>query len=239
MYFTTQGVIKQEKTLYLYVKYDIISRVENGDNMNKRFITFEGGEGTGKTTLIEKLMVDLKDAGFDAIKTREPGGSKISEQIRNVILNVENTEMEYMTEALLYAASRCQHLEEVIKPALNAGKVVICDRYIDSSLAYQGVARDLGIDKVYKINDYAISGFYPDLTIYIDVDPEIGLARIKQNHRDMDRLDLEKIAFHNKVRSGYLEVAKMFPDRIKVIDGNDTIDNIYKKIKEIVFDSIK
>lgn len=207
--------------------------------MNKKFITFEGGEGTGKTTLIEMLMKDLKDAGFDAIKTREPGGSKISEQIRNVILNVENTEMTYMTEALLYAASRSQHLEEVIKPALESGKVVICDRYIDSSLAYQGVARDLGIEKVYKINDYAIGGFYPDLTIYIDVDPRIGLGRIVTNHRDMDRLDLEKISFHDKVRQGYLEVSKMFSDRIKVVDGNDTIENIYKKIKEIVFESIK
>lgn len=207
--------------------------------MNKKFITFEGGEGTGKTTLIEMLMKDLKDAGFDAIKTREPGGSKISEQIRSVILNVENTEMTYMTEALLYAASRSQHLEEVIKPALESGKVVICDRYIDSSLAYQGVARDLGIEKVYKINDYAIGGFYPDLTIYIDVDPRIGLGRIVTNHRDMDRLDLEKISFHDKVRQGYLEVSKMFSDRIKVVDGNDTIENIYKKIKEIVFESIK
>ncbi len=207
--------------------------------MNKRFITFEGGEGTGKTTLIEMLMKDLLASGFDAIKTREPGGSKISEQIRNVILNVDNTEMKYMTEALLYAASRCQHLEEVVKPALNSGKVVICDRYVDSSLAYQGYARGLGIEKVYKINDYAISGFYPDLTIYIDVDPRIGLGRIKSNHRDMNRLDLEKIAFHDKVRNGYLEVSKMFPDRIKVIDGNDTIENIYQKIKEIVFESIK
>ena len=207
--------------------------------MNKRFITFEGGEGTGKTTLIEMLMKDLLASGFDAIKTREPGGSKISEQIRNVILNVDNTEMKYMTEALLYAASRCQHLEEVVKPALNSGKVVICDRYVDSSLAYQGYARGLGIEKVYKINDYAISGFYPDLTIYIDVDPRIGLGRIKSNHRDMNRLDLEQIAFHDKVRNGYLEVSKMFPDRIKVIDGNDTIENIYQKIKEIVFESIK
>lgn len=207
--------------------------------MEKKFITFEGGEGTGKTTLIEKLMTDLKSSGYEAIKTREPGGSKISEEIRNIILNVENTEMEYMTEALLYAASRRQHLEEVIKPALNSGKVVICDRYVDSSLAYQGHARGLGIDKVYKINDYAIDGFYPDLTIYIDVDPEIGLSRIKNNHRDMDRLDLEQISFHKKVREGYILVSKMFPDRIKVIDGNDTIENIYKKIKDVVFSAIK
>lgn len=206
---------------------------------NIAFITFEGGEGTGKTTLIERLMVDLEISGYKAIKTREPGGSKISEQIRNVILSVNNVEMDYMTEALLYAASRRQHLEEVIKPNLKKGNIVICDRYVDSSLAYQGYARGLGIEKVYKINDYAIDGFYPDLTIYIDVAPEIGLGRIKKNNRDMDRLDREQISFHEKVREGYLEVSKMFPDRIKVVDGNDTLDNIYEKIKKIVFDSIK
>lgn len=206
---------------------------------NIAFITFEGGEGTGKTTLIERLMVDLEISGYKAIKTREPGGSKISEQIRNIILSVNNVEMDYMTEALLYAASRRQHLEEVIKPNLKKGNIVICDRYVDSSLAYQGYARGLGIEKVYKINDYAIDGFYPDLTIYIDVAPEIGLGRIKKNNRDMDRLDREQISFHEKVREGYLEVSKMFPDRIKVVDGNDTLDNIYEKIKKIVFDSIK
>ena len=206
---------------------------------NIAFITFEGGEGTGKTTLIERLMVDLEISGYKAIKTREPGGSKISEQIRNVILSVNNVEMDYMTEALLYAASRRQHLEEVIKPNLKKGNIVICDRYVDSSLAYQGYARGLGIERVYKINDYAIDGFYPDLTIYIDVAPEIGLGRIKKNNRDMDRLDREQISFHEKVREGYLEVSKMFPDRIKVVDGNDTLDNIYEKIKKIVFDSIK
>ena len=133
---------------------------------NIAFITFEGGEGTGKTTLIERLMVDLEISGYKAIKTREPGGSKISEQIRNVILSVNNVEMDYMTEALLYAASRRQHLEEVIKPNLKKGNIVICDRYVDSSLAYQGYARGLGIERVYKINDYAIDGFYPDLTFY-------------------------------------------------------------------------
>lgn len=206
---------------------------------NIAFITFEGGEGTGKTTLIERLMVDLEISGYKAIKTREPGGSKISEQIRNVILSVNNVEMDYMTEALLYAASRRQHLEEVIKPNLKKGNIVICDRYVDSSLAYQGYARGLGIERVYKINDYAIDGFYPDLTIYIDVAPEIGLGRIKKNNRDMDRLDREQISFHEKVREGYLEVSKMFPDRIKVVDGNDTLDNIYEEIKKIVFDSIK
>lgn len=200
----------------------------------KRFITFEGGEGSGKTTLIELLVSELRENGYDIIQTREPGGSKIAEQIRNVILNIENTNMDYITEAYLYAASRRQHLSEVIIPALNANKIVICDRFIDSSLAYQGYARGIGIDKVYKINEYATNGLLPDLTIYIDVDPTIGLNRIKTNHRKVDRLDLEELAFHKKVREGYLEVAKMFSERIKIIDGNRNIEDIYKDVKQLI-----
>lgn len=200
----------------------------------KRFITFEGGEGSGKTTLIELLVSELRENGYDIIQTREPGGSKIAEQIRNVILNIENTNMDYITEAYLYAASRRQHLSEVIIPALNANKIVICDRFIDSSLAYQGYARGIGIDKVYKINEYATNGLLPDLTIYIDVDPTIGLNRIKTNHRKVDRFDLEELAFHKKVREGYLEVAKMFSERIKIIDGNRNIEDIYKDVKQLI-----
>src|SRR5690606_3975219 len=152
--------------------------------------------------------------------TREPGGSKIAEEIRNVILNIDNVNMDYRTEVLLLAASRRQHLSEIIIPALNEGKIIICDRYVDSSLAYQGYARGLGIDEVFEINKYATEGILPDLTIYIDVDPNIGLARIKNNRRKVDRLDLEKISFHQKVREGYLKIAKIFKDRIVVIDGN-------------------
>lgn len=206
--------------------------------IKKKFITFEGGDGTGKTTLIEKLALDLENLGYEIVKSREPGGSRISEQIRNIILDIENTEMDYMTEAFLYAASRRQHLEEIIKPALNNGKIVLLDRYVDSSLAYQGYARNLGIEKVYAINNYAIDGFFPDLTIYIDIDPVIGISRIKNNHRDMDRLDLEKIEFHKLVREGYLRVSEMFPERIKVVDGNRKIEDIYQDIKKIVLSEL-
>lgn len=206
--------------------------------MQKKFITFEGGEGTGKTTIIERLAIDLKNQGYDILKTREPGGSEISEEIRKVILNINNTKMDYMTEALLYAASRRQHLTEIILPAIQSQKIVLCDRYIDSSLAYQGYARGIGIDKVYAINDYAVNGFYPDLTIYIDIDPQIGLSRIKTNHRDMDRLDLEKIEFHQRVREGYLKVSQMFPDRIKVIDGNRSLEEVYNEVKKLVLEEI-
>lgn len=200
----------------------------------KRFISFEGGEGSGKTTLIEMLSNELSQKGYNIVKTREPGGSKIAEEIRNVILNVDNVDMDYMTEALLLAASRRQHLTEVIIPALNEGKIVVCDRYVDSSLAYQGYARGLGINEVYEINKYATEGILPILTLYIDVDPYIGLGRIKSNQRKVDRLDLEKMSFHQKVREGYLELAKMFSDRIKIIDGNRSAEEIYKDIKREV-----
>lgn len=200
--------------------------------MNGKFITIEGCEGSGKTSIIKILCEDLANNNISYLSTREPGGSKISEQIRNVILNVDNTKMDYMTEALLYAASRRQHLEEIVKPALNEGKIVICDRYLDSSLAYQGYARGIGIEEVYNINMYATSGFLPDLTIYIDIPVEVGLERIKDNNRNVNRLDLEKVAFHKKVREGYLKIAQMYPERIKVIDGNADLEEVYKRVKK-------
>ncbi|MGD9605433.1 MAG: dTMP kinase [Bacilli bacterium] len=204
-----------------------------------KFITFEGGEGTGKTTIIDTLIKDLWDLGYDVVKTREPGGSKIAEEIRKVILSVENTAMDYRTEALLYAASRRQHLREVIIPHLEQGKIVLCDRFLDSSLAYQGYARQLGIKEVYEVNQYATEGLLPDLTFYIDIDPEIGLSRIQKAHRNVDRLDLEKTEFHLQVRKGYLEVAKMFPKRIMTINGNRPIAEIYQEIKTIILEKIK
>jgi len=200
----------------------------------KRFISFEGGEGSGKTTVIERLSNELNQLGYNIVKTREPGGSKIAEQIRDVILAIDNTNMDFLTEAYLYAASRRQHLVDIIIPALNEEKIVLCDRFIDSSLAYQGYARELGIEKVYKINEFVTNGFLPDLTIYIDVDPSIGLKRIKSNNRKVDRLDMEAITFHQKVRQGYLEVAKLYSNRIRIVDGNRDIEEIYNEIKNIV-----
>ncbi|MDD4387780.1 MAG: dTMP kinase [Bacilli bacterium] len=203
------------------------------------FVTFEGGEGSGKTTLINRLHDEMVALNFPAIKTREPGGNKISEQIRNIILDVENNEMDYRTEALLYAASRRQHLTEVILPALKQGKTVLCDRFLDSSLAYQGYARGLGIDNVYRINLYATEGIMPDITIYIDVSPQEGLNRISNSHREVDRLDLENSTFHAKVHEGYLKLAEMFPERIKVIDGARSLDEINLNIKTIVLAQLR
>lgn len=200
----------------------------------KRFITFEGGEGSGKTTIIERLVKELNELGYEIVQTREPGGSKIAEQIRSVLLNIENTDMDYLTEAYLYAASRRQHLKDVVIPALKENKIVICDRFIDSSLAYQGYARELGIENIYKLNELATGGLLPTLTFYIDVDPKIGLNRIINNNRKVDRLDLEELSFHEKVRRGYLEVAKIFPNRIRIVDGNRCIEEIYSEIKQLV-----
>ena len=201
---------------------------------NIKFITFEGGEGSGKTTVIKRLVEELENMGLDILVSREPGGSKISEEIRNVILNVENKEMDYMTEALLYAASRRQHLKEIVWPAIENGKVVICDRYLDSSLVYQGFARGLGIEKVYDLNINATDGFLPDITVYLDVTPDVGLNRIKTNNRNVNRLDLEKKAFHEKVREGYLKLTQMFPERIILINAEGTVDEVYEQVKKAV-----
>lgn len=206
--------------------------------MKMHFITFEGGEGSGKTTLIEMLVKDLEKRGIKTFKTREPGGSKISEEIRNIILNKENTDMDYKTEALLYASSRRQHLVDVVIPAINDGFLVICDRYLDSSLAYQGYARGLGIDEVYNVNLYATSGMLPDLTILIDQDPRIGLKRIQNNKRNTNRLDVEAINFHDNVRKGYLEVANKFSDRIKTVNGERPLDEVYQDVLKIVLEKL-
>lgn len=199
------------------------------------FITFEGGEGAGKTTLIAALKKYLEALHLEVVLTREPGGSNIAEKIRQVILDVNNTDMTARTEALLYAASRVQHLDEVIIPALKENKVVVCDRYLDSSLAYQGYARGLGFESVLKINTYALD-YLPNLTFYIDLDPQIGLDRIK--NRSQNRLDKEQLDFHLKVREGYLKIAELYKNRVVVINGNQSIEQVIEevmtKIKEVV-----
>lgn len=202
------------------------------------FITLEGGEGSGKTTILKGIIEFLSDK-YEVFSTREPGGSRIAEQIREVILNTENTDMDELTEALLYAASRSQHLKEKVLPNLKEGKVVICDRFLDSSLAYQGYARGIGIEKVLKVNEFAVDNCMPDLTIYIDLDPNIGLSRIKQNRRELNRLDMEKIQFHQKVREGYLIVAEMFPERIVTIDGDRTVEEILDEVNKIIMNFIQ
>jgi dTMP kinase len=206
--------------------------------MNKGiFITIEGGDGTGKTTQLKLIDEYLKEEKLKYILTREPGGIDISEQIRNIILDRNNTAMDARTEALLYAASRRQHLIERVIPALNDDKIVICDRFIDSSLAYQGFARGLGIEEVLKINEFAIEGHMPNLTIYLDIEPSIGLNRInKDREREINRLDLERNSFHEKVREGYHILIERYPDRIKQVDANQTIERVFEDIKLYIND---
>lgn len=187
------------------------------------FITFEGGEGSGKTTLIKMIQRHLGPA-FKIMTTREPGGSVVSEAIRDILLNPKYGDVKPHAEALLFAAARAQHIDDVILPALREDNIVLCDRYIDSSLAYQGYARGLGFDFILEINRYATQNM-PDLTFYIDVASEVGIGRISQR-KALDRLDQESKDFHQQVREGYHEVAKMFPDRIRIIDGNRSLDEL-------------
>lgn len=210
--------------------------------MNKGlFITFEGCDGCGKTSVIQALSVELQKTGITPLVTREPGGSLIAEEIRNIILDKKNTMMDSRTEALLYAASRRQHLAEIVLPALKEGKIVISDRYLDSSLAYQGYARNIGIDAVYSINAFAIDDTMPDITFFLDVRPEIALKRIAQNRdeSEINRLDLEKLEFHNKVYDAYLLLLKKFPERIVRIDASRTIDEEVEEIKNIISRKMK
>ncbi len=199
------------------------------------FITLEGPEGSGKTTAVKAAVAKLQELGYQVVQTREPGGTPIAEQIRNVILDKANTKMDPRTEALLYAASRRQHLVEKVWPAIKEGKIVICDRYLDSSLAYQGGARGLGVDNILNVNLFATENTYPDLTLLFDIKPELGLERIAKNSdREVNRLDLEKIEFHNKVRQTFLDLSKRYPDRYIVIDASKSIEEVQKATMDAI-----
>ena len=202
--------------------------------MKGRFITFEGCEGSGKSTQIRLLSERLKKQGVSHIVTREPGGSDIAEQIRNIILNGKNTAMCDECEALLYAAARAQHLREVVQPALNRGTLVLCDRFVDSSLAYQGYARGLGLDFVREINSFAMRDFRPDVTLFLDISPRAAFER-KHGADEDDRMEQLGMAFHQKVYEGYLKIAEAEPERVaKVACGGskwETAENIYALLK--------
>jgi len=196
--------------------------------LNGIFIALEGPDGSGKSTIMKKIVEYLEANGIEFIGTREPGGTKIGENIRGIILDEENKHMAAETEALLYAASRSQHIYEKILPALNRGKVVICERFILSSLAYQGIARGLGVDQVRSINDFAIKGIRPHLTLFFDVDPEKTLER-KVGKKRGDRLEQEGVDFHKKVYNGYKELLKGYTDAIKVIDATQDIGSVFNQ----------
>jgi dTMP kinase len=199
------------------------------------FVTFEGGEGAGKSSILKAIGDQLREEGYPVLETREPGGIRIAEKIREVILTPSHTEMDGRTEALLYAAARRQHLVEKVIPALQAGEIVLCDRFIDSSLAYQGVARGLGVDEVYKINQFAIEDCMPDLTLLFDIKPEEGLKRIAANKgREQNRLDLENIEFHEKVHEAYHDLADQYKERIRIIAAKQPFQDVKRDAYQVL-----
>lgn len=212
--------------------------------MQALFITFEGIEGCGKTTQAKLLVEKLHSLNIPVILTREPGGTRIGDQIRKILLHSENTEMTPLAELLLYEASRAQHVHQVILPNLQSGINVICDRFGDASIAYQGVGRELTVPLVQEANRLAIGGLQPDLTILIDVDPETGLSRARSRNLafhfavEEGRFEEEDIIFHRKVREGYRHLAKETPDRFRIIDGNGRIEDVSQQVQEIVLPQI-
>lgn len=190
------------------------------------FIDIEGGEGAGKTFQIEKLRLQLEKEGITCVKTREPGGGKVSERIRDIILTED---IDPYTEAYLFASARREHVVNLIKPSLKEGKFVLCDRFVHSSIVYQGYARNLGMDYIRELNDKAVDGCYPDIVFYLDIEPEVGLSRIKNNNRETNRLDNEAMEFHKKVREGFLKLAEE-DNTFIVINANQSPDEVFNDI---------
>lgn len=201
------------------------------------FVTLEGPEGSGKTSVSALVSEYFTSKGIEVVLTREPGGIPIAEKIRELILDPKNTEMDDKTEAILYAASRRQHLVEKILPALDNNKLVLCDRFIDSSLAYQGHARGLGIKEVYDLNMFAIEGHLPDLTLFLDLDPARGMERIGVRGYK-DRLELEGESFHEKVYEGYQIVSSLYPERIRRVDASQSLEAVVSDVIEIIEEAL-
>jgi dTMP kinase len=199
--------------------------------MSSPFFSFEGGEGSGKTTLIERLKAALIADGYQTIVAREPGGTPLGEKIRDLLLNTPGLPIDPKAESLLFLASRVQQIEEVIKPALKSGKVVLCDRFNDSTIAYQGVARSLGYGKIKTLCNTVCDDFAPALTFFLDVDPLIGLSRA-QNIRKQDRLEQEKIDFHQKVREGFQRIAQEEPLRFRIIDASQPKEAVFQQVHD-------
>ncbi|UEX89983.1 dTMP kinase [Staphylococcus ratti] len=200
------------------------------------FITIEGPEGSGKTTVL-KSVVEQLSKDFEVIATREPGGVKTAEAIRNILL--EGDAMDARTEALLFAAARREHLVDKVLPALEKGTTVLCDRFIDSSLAYQGFAREIGVKDIQTINEFAIEGHYPDMTLYLDIPAEVGRERIMSNQRAQNRLDKEDATFHNRVIKGYQQLIQQNPERYVVIDATQPVDEVVREVITVIKKRLK
>ncbi len=193
------------------------------------FITVEGTDGSGKTTQIKLMEQFLNDMGIDVVLSREPGGTEISEMIRDLILDPRNTDISPLTEMMLYAAARAQHVSQVIRPALESGKYVICDRFVDSSYAYQGCGRGVDLKTVADVNRAAVDGVVPDITFFLDIDPRMALER-RIKSTGADRIEQEKMDFHVRVYEGYKKMSLLYPDRIKTIDASKSIEEISSQI---------
>ncbi len=201
--------------------------------MSGLFITLEGPDGSGKSTVSRMLVSYLREKGFRVTLTREPGGTDISEEIRHIILDTKNTEMKNTTEALLYAASRAQHVGEKIIPAMEADRVVVCDRFVLSSLVYQGIGRGLGVDKIKELNNFATTGLEPDLILFFDIDPKVALTR-KTKRSKADRLEKENLEFHRSVYEGYKSLLDIYGERVKTIDAKNSKRNVFEQVRTAV-----
>jgi len=198
------------------------------------FIAIEGGEGAGKSTQAKILADRLRETAYDVVVTREPGGTRIGERIRAITHDTENVDLHAKTEAYLMAASRAQHVTEIIEPALASGKIVICDRFLDSSIAYQGYGRKLGAEKITELNALAVDGIIPDITILLDVPVDVGLSRRNGSHKNLDRLDTQQKDFYDRVNDGYRTLAKRNSGRYGVIDATRSIPDVASRIWSVV-----
>jgi dTMP kinase len=195
------------------------------------FITFEGGDGAGKTTLIQKIFTDLAKHEFDVLQTRAPGGTKIGQDIRNLLLHKHDAPLSKRSELLLFLADRAQHVDELILPNLKKGKIVLCDRFNDSTIAYQGGARGFKEDLVRKLCDFACDNLLPDLTLYLDLDPKIGFERARKAGLVKDRIESETLKFHQKIRKSFKQIAKKEPKRFIIIDASESPEEVYSQAK--------
>lgn len=202
------------------------------------FITLEGPEGSGKSTQIKRLAKRLEAMGYPVVTTREPGGTPIGDQIRHVLMRMENKELQPRTEILLFLAARAQLVEQVIKPALLDGKIILCDRYGDSTLAYQGYGHGLDLEQLRKMLDFATDHLKPDMTILLDLDVKTGLMR-KQAEDEWNRLDAYEVLFHERVRDGYLKLAHEEPERWQIVDASQGIDAVQEDLFQIILDALE